>query len=31
VTIDKQGHSLFTRDYQEFLRAKAQAKRDGVY
>jgi UPF0755 protein len=31
VTIDKQGHSLFTSDYQEFLRAKAKAKRDGVY
>jgi UPF0755 protein len=31
VTIDKQGRSLFTADYQEFLRAKAKAKRDGVY
>jgi UPF0755 protein len=31
ITIDKQGHSLFTSDYQEFLRAKAKAKRDGVY
>jgi len=31
VTIDKQGHSLFTSDYQEFLRAKAKAQRDGVY
>jgi UPF0755 protein len=31
VTIDKQGHSLFTSDFHEFLRAKAQAKRDGVY
>ena len=31
VTIDKQGHSLFTADYQAFLAAKAKAKRDGVY
>ena len=31
ITIDKQGHSLFTSSYQEFLAAKAKAKRDGVY
>lgn len=31
VTIDKQGNSLFTNDYQEFLRAKAKAKAEGVY
>lgn len=31
VTIDKAGNSLFTSDYQEFLRAKAKAKREGVY
>jgi UPF0755 protein len=31
VTIDKAGHSLFTSDYDAFLRAKAKAKRDGVY
>ena len=31
VTIDKAGNSLFTSDYQEFLRAKAKAQRDGVY
>lgn len=31
ITIDKAGHSLFTNDYQEFLRAKAKAQRDGVY
>jgi UPF0755 protein len=31
VTIDKQGHSLFTSDYDAFLAAKAKAKRDGVY
>ena len=31
VTIDKQGNSLFTSDYQAFLRAKAKAKREGVY
>jgi UPF0755 protein len=31
VTIDKAGHSLFTSDYQEFLRAKAKAQREGVY
>jgi UPF0755 protein len=31
ITIDKAGHSLFTSDYQEFLRAKAKAQRDGVY
>ena len=31
ITIDKQGHSLFTASYQEFLAAKAKAQRDGVY
>ena len=31
VTIDKQGRSLFTSDYQAFLDAKAKAKREGVY
>jgi UPF0755 protein len=31
ITIDKQGHSLFTRDYDEFVNAKAKAKREGVY
>ncbi len=31
VLIDKQGHSLFTADYQEFLRAKAKSQREGVY
>jgi UPF0755 protein len=31
ITIDKQGNSLFTNDYQEFLRAKAKAQREGVY
>lgn len=31
VTIDKQGHSLFTDSYQAFLAAKAKAKREGVY
>jgi UPF0755 protein len=31
VKIDKQGHSLFTADYQEFLRAKAKSQREGVY
>ncbi len=31
VTVDKAGHSLFTSDYQEFLRAKRKAQRDGVY
>jgi UPF0755 protein len=31
VTIDKAGNSLFTSDYQEFLRAKAKAQREGVY
>jgi UPF0755 protein len=30
ITIDKAGHSAFTADYQEFLRLKAKAKRDGV-
>jgi UPF0755 protein len=31
ITIDKAGHSLFTSSYQEFLKAKAKAQRDGVY
>lgn len=31
ITIDKQGHSLFTNSYQEFLTAKAKAQREGVY
>lgn len=31
ITIDKAGHSLFTASYDEFLRAKAKAQRDGVY
>ena len=31
ITIDKAGHSLFTASYDEFLRAKAKAKREGVY
>ncbi len=31
ITIDKAGNSLFTSSYQEFLRAKAKAKREGVY
>ena len=31
VTIDKAGHSLFTSSYQEFLKAKAKAQRQGVY
>jgi UPF0755 protein len=31
ITIDKAGHSLFTNSYQEFLDAKAKAKREGVY
>ena len=31
ITIDKAGHSLFTKSYAEFLRAKAKAQRDGVY
>lgn len=31
ITIDKQGNSLFTSDYDEFLRAKAKAQREGVY
>ena len=31
ITIDKQGHSLFTTSYQEFLAAKAKAQREGVY
>lgn len=31
VLIDKQGNSLFTSSYDEFLRAKAKAKREGVY
>jgi UPF0755 protein len=31
VTISKSGQSLFTKDYNEFLRAKAKAQADGVY
>jgi len=31
VVVAKDGTSLFTSDYQEFLRAKAKAKREGVY
>ena len=31
ITIDKQGHSLFTASYDAFLAAKAKAQRDGVY
>jgi UPF0755 protein len=31
VAIDKSGGSFFTSDYQEFLRAKAKAQREGVY
>ena len=31
VTISKSGESLFTKDYNEFLRAKAKAQADGVY
>lgn len=31
VVVSKDGTSLFTSDYQEFLRAKAKAKREGVY
>ena len=31
ITIDKAGHSLFTASYEEFLRAKAKAQREGVY
>lgn len=31
ITIDKQGHSLFTASYPQFLTAKAKAQRDGVY
>lgn len=31
VVVSKDGTSLFTGDYQEFLRAKAKAKREGVY
>jgi UPF0755 protein len=31
VKIDKQGHSLFTADYQEFVRAKDKSQREGVY
>ena len=30
ITVDKAGHSAFTNSYQEFLRLKAKAKRDGV-
>lgn len=31
ITVDKQGHSLFTSSYPAFLAAKAKAQRDGVY
>jgi UPF0755 protein len=31
VTIDKAGNSLFTKSYDEFLAAKAKAKRESVY
>ena len=31
ITIDKAGHSLFTSSYDEFLKAKAKAQREGVY
>ncbi len=31
ITIDKQGHSLFTNSYDEFLAAKRKAQREGVY
>jgi UPF0755 protein len=31
ITIDKQGRSLFTSSYDEFLKAKAKAQREGVY
>jgi UPF0755 protein len=31
ITIDKQGGSLFTNSYDEFLKAKAKAQREGVY
>lgn len=31
VKLDKQGHSLFTADYQEFLRVKAKSQSEGVY
>ena len=31
ITIDKQGHSLFTASYPQFLAAKAKAQKDGVY
>jgi len=31
VVVDKSGRSLFTSDYDEFLDAKAKAKREGVY
>lgn len=31
VLIDKDGRSLFTSSYDEFLRAKAKAQREGVY
>jgi UPF0755 protein len=31
ITIDKAGHSLFTKSYSEFLAAKAKAQREGVY
>ena len=31
VTVDKDGRALFTRSYDEFVAAKAKAKREGVY
>ena len=31
VRVDEEGRSLFTSDYDEFLRAKAKAQREGVY
>jgi UPF0755 protein len=31
VTIDKQGHSLFTNDYDEFRRAARKARSEGVF
>ena len=31
ITIDKEGHSLFTASYDEFLEAKAKAQRENVY
>ncbi len=31
VVVDREGRSLFTKSYDEFLAAKAKAKREGVY